>query len=255
LFKKIFGRLFGSTSASDYRASDSARWEAALLERVKEMTPTDALIGAKVGGKELAPRLIEAMKDHRGVHVESLLCAAGALAGYSCQAAVRAKNRTQGLSEVTHLTLAKTNDGRTFFFGDALNKYLAEDELSVWGIAAGGAQEAGCTSILDVHDIFKHAAASVGTLNFGVPRLPDGHPVHEHPQVYLERFWPQFAPMVERFCPNPDHWPVLFGLALQELISQTRGALDPCLALQVIMETAIPMSKVNLCGSGAQPNR
>jgi hypothetical protein len=246
LFKKLFGHLFGSSRASDLRASDSERWEAALLERVKEMTPSDPLIGAKVGGKELVPRLVEAMKDHRGVHVESLLCAAGALAGYACQAAVRTKNRAQGLSELAHLTLAKTNDGRTFFFGDALNKYLAEDQLSVWGIAAGGAQAAGCTNILDIRAIFKHAAESVGSPNFGVPRLPDGHPVHEHPQLYLERFWPKFGPMVERFCPNPDHWPVLFGLVLQELISQTRGALDPCLALQVIMETAIPMSKVNL---------
>lgn len=246
MIKKLFSRLFGSAGASDLRASDSARWEAALLERVKEMTPNDPLIGAKVGGKELAPRLIEAMKDHRGVHVESLLCAAGALAGYSCQAAVRARNRALGIDECSGLTLAKASDGRTFLFGDPLNKYLAENELSVWGIAAGGAQDAGCTRILDISAIFKHVAASVGSSNFGVPRLPDGHPVHEHPPSYLERFWPRFAPMIARFCPNPDHWPILLGLALQELISQTRGALDPCVALQVVMESAVPMSKVSL---------
>lgn len=31
------------------------------------------------------------LKNEKGVHIESLLCALGALAGYSCQAAVRAQ--------------------------------------------------------------------------------------------------------------------------------------------------------------------
>jgi hypothetical protein len=97
MLKNLLGRLFGSFTASGLRTSDPARWEAQLLERVKEMAPSDPLIGAKVGGKELAARLIEAMKTDRGVHAESLMCAAGALAGYSCQAAVRAINRSQGL--------------------------------------------------------------------------------------------------------------------------------------------------------------
>jgi hypothetical protein len=52
--------------------------------------------------------------------------------------------------------------------------------------------------------------------------------------------------MIERFCPNPEHRPVLLGLAIQSLLSQTKAVLDPCLALQVVMESAIPMSKVDL---------
>jgi hypothetical protein len=245
LFKNLLARLFGRSSASRLSAGDRAHWETALLEQVREMSSGDPLIGAKIGGKELAQRLIAAMTNDRGVHVESLLCAAGALAGYSCQAAVRAKNRAQGHDEVAHLTVAEASDGQRYFFGDLLNKYVAESELSVWSIAAGGAQRCGCANLPDINPIFKHVAQSVGTENFGVPRLPEEHPVHELPRSYLERFWPQFFPMVERFCPNPDHWPALFGLAIQDLLSQTKGALDPCLSLQVVMESAIPMSKVN----------
>jgi hypothetical protein len=244
LFKKLLGRLLGNSVASGLRALDRDRWESELLDRVKEMSPSDPLIGAKVGGKELVPRQIDAMKVGKGVHAESLLCAAGALAGYSCQAAVRAKNRTQGLDELAHLTVAQTSDGRSFVFGDLLNKYLVEAEWSVWSIAAGGAQDAGCAAILDINAIFEHVAGSVGTEYFGAPRLPDGHPVHESPLAYLARLWPTFFPMAERFCPNPDHWPILFGLALQALIAQTKGVLDPCLSLQIIMESAVPMSKV-----------
>lgn len=178
MFGKLLGRLFGNSLGAGLRGSDPVRWEATLLERVKEMLPSDPLIGAKIGGKELAERLVEAMKVDSGVHVESLMCAAGALAGYSCQAAVRARNRAQGHDELYELTIAQTDDGQTFLFGDPLNKYLAENELSVWSIAAGGAQIAGCTEIPEINAIIQHVAGSIGAESFGVPRLPAGHPVH-----------------------------------------------------------------------------
>lgn len=252
MIKKLLSRVFGSSApaaAADLRASDPARWESELLDRVKEMSAGDPLIGAKVGGKELAARLIRAMTDARGVHVESLMCAAGALAGYSCQAALRAKNRAEGVNELAHFAEAETSDGQKFYFGDMLNGFLAESHLSVWSLAAGGAQSCGCANFPDIGEIFKRVAESVGQGTFGVPRLPPEHPVHELPLTYLKRLWPRFSPMVERFCPTPEHRPVLFGLAIQDLLSQTKAALDPCIALQIVMEAAIPMSKVNL-GAG-----
>jgi len=247
LFGKLRSWLFGSPEAvaSDLRRIDPERWEASLLDRVKEMSAEDPLIGAKIGGKELAHRLIDAMTDQRGVHVESLMCAAGALAGYSCQAALRAKNRAAGAYELAEFTEARTSDGQTFFSGDALNKYLAEDQLSIWSLAAGGAQACGCTNFPDVRAIFSHVAESIGKDHFGVPRVSPEHPVHELPRVYLERLWPRFRPMMERFCPEPTQRPALFGVAVQELLKQTKGALDSCIALQIVMESAIPMSKVN----------
>jgi hypothetical protein len=246
MLKNLIGRLFGPSVTDALRTSDPARWEASLLERIKEMSPADPLIGAKICGKELAPRLLSAMKTTRGVHVESLFCAVGALAGYSCQAAVRANNKAQGVDELSGLSIATAQDGREFLFGDPLNKYVAESEMSVWSIAAGGAQACGCGNVLDVSEIFAHVANTVGTGDFGVPRLPDSHPVHELPQSYLTRLWPEFYPLVVRLCPAPDHWPIAFGLAIQDLLTQTKAALEPCLALQVVMESAIPMSKVQL---------
>ena len=239
MLKNLFGSVRRPPAADALRATDPERWEASLLERVREMSPSDPLIGAKIGGKELASRLIEAMKSDHGVHVESLMCAAGALAGYSCQAAVRAKNRSQGIDEFAGLTVASTKDGKTFLFGDPINKYVAEGELSVWSIAAGGAQACGCTSFVDVNDIFAHVAKTVGAADFGVPRVPDGHPVHEQPFAYLVRLWPLFFPMINRFCPQPEHWSVAFSLSIQELLLQTKAALDPCVALRVVMESAI----------------
>jgi hypothetical protein len=246
MLKNFLGKLFGDSFASGLRAADPERWEASLLDRVRETSPNDPLIGAKVGGKELASRLIEAMKKDSGVHVESLMCAAGALGGYSCQAAVRANNRSKGQNELAGLSVATPDDGQKFLFGDPLNLLLAEGESSLWAFAAGGAKDCGCRNLPDLRSIFEHVAHSVGTSSFGMPRLLAEHPVHELPYYYLERLWPQFFPFVERFCTTPEHWPALYGIAIQNLLSQSKKRLDPCVALQIIMESAIPMSKVQL---------
>jgi len=213
---------------------------------VKEMSGNDPLIGAKIGGKELAQRMMTVMKTERGVHVESILGALGSLAGYACQASVRAQARAQGLDETAHFARAEGTDGKTYFFGDALNKPLAEDQYSVWSLAAGGAQAAGCKEIPEPTDGLAHVAATVGSPEFGLPRLPAEHPMHDTPLNYVEAFWPQAFPMISKFCPDPEHWPILLGLAIQDIMSQSKGVLDPCFALKLVMECAVPMSKVDL---------
>ncbi len=246
MFKKILGRLAEPTPADLLRTRDPDRWEAALLDRVREMSSSDPLIGAKIGGKELSQRLVDTMKNEQGVHAESLMCAAGALAGYACQDAVRSANRAEGRDELSGLSVADTRDGRKYVFGDPLNLPLVEAKMSLWTVAAGGAQACGCTSFPDVGDIFRHVASSVGSDSFGVPRLPTEHPVHEMPIVYLERLWIRHAPMVEKFCPRPEDRVLLYAMCIQDLMAQTKTVLDPCVALKIVMESAIPMSKVIL---------
>jgi hypothetical protein len=110
----------------------------ALMRAIEQQRETDPLIGAKVGGKELFQRLVQSMKDERGVHLESLLCALGALAGYSCQASLRALALAKGLPETTGLTILSGANGESYFFGDLLNQPLAEAQYSVWGACGRG---------------------------------------------------------------------------------------------------------------------
>jgi hypothetical protein len=246
MFKKLFSRLTGSASSSVPMDTAADPMEAAILRQIKAQSKDDPLIGAKIGAKDVTGRMLAAMTTKRGVHIESLLCALGSLAGYSCQASVRAQARAQGLDETAHFVQAEGADGKTYFFGDPLNKLLAEDQYSVWSLAAAGAQAAGCTVVLQLDDIFKHVAETVGTAEFGHPRLPSEHPTHDTPLNYVEAFWPQIFQRISTFCPDPEHWPILLGLAIQGMIVQGKEALDPCLSLRVVMECAIPMSKVDL---------
>ena len=220
--------------------------EKALLRQIEELSKTDPLIGAKIGGKEIFQRLLTGMKGERGVHIDSLLVALGALAGYACQAGLRAQAVGQGIAESSVFVIAATTDGKKFFFGDHLNKPLIESQYSIWSLAGGAAQHAGCGTLVDIGELFKHVAGTVGKENFGKPRFPEGHDASDLPINYVRSLWPILLPIIQKFCPNPEHWSILLGFSIQEAIEQGKTAIDPCLALQLVMESAAPMSKIDL---------
>lgn len=112
------------------------------------------------------------MNSERSVHIESMLCALGALAGHACQASIRVRNVARGVPETTALVAADTQDGKHYFFGDAINHPLAEAQYSIWAPVASQAQQSGCGQWPDVGEIFQHAAESVGSEAFGQLRVP-----------------------------------------------------------------------------------
>jgi hypothetical protein len=180
------------------------------------------------------------------VHIETLLCALGSLAGYSCQASVRELLvRQGGEPEEKVFLIANGKDGKRYFFGDALNKPLAESRYSVWSLAAGVATHLGCQQPVKVREIFAHVAATVGGPEFGIPRIPEGHRPVDPPSNWVKYAWPKALATVQGHCESPSEWPAAFGIAIQEVMTQAKGVIDPCLALSIIMECAIPMSKVD----------
>ena len=89
----------------------------------------------------------------------------------------------------------------------------------------------------------------VGSFEFGLPRIPDGHAIGDLPFNYLTAIWPKLLPTVKLFCGDPAQWPILFGLAIQEAIYAGKEVIAPALALKLVMECAIPMSKVDLASA------
>lgn len=223
--------------------------EEALLRAVDEKREEDPLIGAKIGAKEVLRRLVNGMKenDPKGVHVESLVCALASLAGYACQAGLRRELiEEKGFQENQVFAVIETSNGERYYFGDQVNRPLAESRFSVWSLAAGAAQHLGVEELPDLAPIFRHVAETVGKEGYGIPRVPEGHNPGDTPRGYVAALWPLFLPLTEKFCGTPHEWPVLFGLALQEAILMGKDALDPALALVIAMESAIPMSKADI---------
>jgi hypothetical protein len=209
--------------------------------------PKDDLPGkVKFGGREICQVVMNGLKDKRGIHIESLLTCLGALAGYACQACVRENNARAGVQPPeSGLAVASGADGRKYFFGDPLNKPLAESRYSVWSLTAGAIQQLG-KPLPDLEGIFKHVAATVGGAEFGIPRIPEGHRPGDLPLNFLKVIWPQILPIARKYCEEPDHLPIVFGLAVQHAILMSKGVIDPTLAGTIAMECAVPMSKVDL---------
>lgn len=218
-----------------------------MQQAIWERAANDPLIGAKVAGRALSERLIAAFAhDGRGAHIESVLCAAGALAGHACQVSVRRANLAAGRSETDGLIAVETANGSRYFMGDSLNAPLAESQYSVWALSAGASQSLGATELPDLADIFGHVSKTLGALEFGLPRIPEGHRPGDSPIHYLRALWNQADATASPYCLAPSDLPIAFGLAIQDLIEQGKDLLSPALAVTIVMESAVPMSKVEL---------
>jgi hypothetical protein len=218
---------------------------AALRRVIEEREASDPLLGPKIAGKVLLERLLALMKDERGVHVESLATALGALAGRSCQmAALQGLN--SGEPEYRGLSLVSVEgaNGDEYFFGDAINRPLAESPYSLWGLVAGAAHQQGA-QLPDLNELFANSANSVGGENFGVPRFAPGTRAADTPRNYLA-LWNPLFPVMQESAPRPQQWPIAYGIAVQNLFAMTNGQFDLGVLTRVVMDSAIAMSKLKV---------
>jgi hypothetical protein len=195
----------------------------------------------------IADWLMRELKDQRGIHCETLLTVIGALAGYAAQQAL-----WEGMVKPGKLAIAQafkvmeTPSGATYFFGDTLDSLLTSMEpkhVSVWKIVAGGVLAAGGDHLPDVNDLLRHSAATAGTSAFGLPRLPDDHLPSILPRAAVERFWPGARLLLS--LSDPLQWPLLMAHAAQKLMLAMKGSIAPDLAVKIVMEAAVPMSRVD----------
>jgi hypothetical protein len=195
----------------------------------------------------IADWLMRELKDQRGIHCETILTVAGALAGFSAQQALWESMVKPGKLAITEaFTVIEMPSGATYFFGDMLDAILASMEpkhLSIWKIVAGGTLASGGDHLPDMGNLLRHCAATVGTSAFGLPRLPDDHLPSIMPRGALERFWPGARLLLT--LAEPLHWPVHMAHAAQKLMHAMKGAIVPDLAVRIVMEAAVPMSRVD----------
>jgi hypothetical protein len=217
-----------------------------LFEALRARRGTEPLAGARLGAEEIRQRLLHALSDGRGVHGESLLAVVGGLAGQAAQASLRACALAEGRPEMADFQVVGTRDGGTFLIGEPLTRVLAGGEFSLWSLAAAGAVQQGCRALPDPAELFGHAIASLGSEAFGVARVPAQHRPSAAAMEALAALWPAVLPTVCRFCADPAEWPVLFALLAQQTITLAKDVIDPCIALVLVMETAIAQAKVPL---------
>lgn len=197
---------------------------------------------------EIKALILAELTDGKGVHVETALTALGSLAGFSCQMAIREDFVKSGKITLEQaFTTVGTADGQTYYMGDLLNEGLVatrKGNLSVWGIVAAAPHHLG-KDLPDLMPIFKRTGATLGSDDFGVPDLPKRHMPDQMPIELLQKFWNVTRNQLVLAELAPSQWPYVISQAAQQLIMDGKDVLDPSLAARIVMEAAVPMSKVS----------
>jgi hypothetical protein len=192
----------------------------------------------QAAGAAVLDQLLPKLTTERGAHLESVAVALGALAGRACQGAVLS-GMQPAYADLSLMVVTGAN-GQRYYYGDAINAPLVESENSVWNIVAAAATHLGGT-LPDMNELFAHAAASVGTDDFGVPRYAKGT-FSEPPHSFLP-LWDEFLPTVSKGA-APDEYPQVYAVALGDLFVMVAGRFDLQPLVRIAMDSAIAMAKL-----------
>jgi hypothetical protein len=215
----------------------------------------------------LRDSILKWLTGDRGVHAETLMVTIGALAGFAAQNAALRSLGPPGTPIPNGALAVAEAGGEKYYFGDRINGHLirqtGESKYPLWGYIAAAALEAGMAQrdMPDASEMFGHVARTVGTPQFGIPRAPRKHPFHLTPRVALEGFWPGTKALLSNAddvllrgltslplhgtSVAEEHWPLIAALVARQFILMARDTLDPRIALSLVMESAIAMSKVD----------
>jgi hypothetical protein len=205
---------------------------------------------------------IQLSDENKRTHAETLMCAAGAMAGFAAhisflgdQAAFDAAVNARQISIVT------LNDGRELFFGEAINDMLTTGDIKLapfrlWNTLAGTAIAHGETeaTLPGIEQMFAHVARTLGSEREGFPSVSADH----QPQLSAREAMRVVGPLAVqcfsgRISETTDRmgfrcaqtsWVAVAAQAAATFLAQASSVLAPRISAQIAMESAIYMSKM-----------
>jgi hypothetical protein len=204
-------------------------------------------------GEIIGKFMMAGYQDERGIHLESILSATAALAGYSAQQAALAmiKDGTPEARQFPQLHEITTKSGQVFLVSELANQFVASgggpERLTVLALVADAAFKAGAKRVPDMMGIMERNAKFFGSDNYPPLTVPPQHFPRENAFVALQRWWPV---VVKVFSVDGLHdlHPLYHMFALSgevgRLIELGKETLNPEIAMLLAMETAVAMSKV-----------
>jgi hypothetical protein len=184
------------------------------------------------------------------IHPQTLLTELGALSGFAAQMSIRKSViEPQRFDPESILVEVMTKNGEKYYFSDLLNwilfDNLTEPPYSVWHYVRAVLPDASTAQLPDVAEIVSRAARTVGTRLFGIPRLPREHMPHKMPRAALDDDWRIVRDQLNAAGRGVSGWPYDLAMAAQWQMLTSKDTLSLTLAATIVMEAAIPMSKVD----------
>lgn len=194
-------------------------------------------IEAKIAAVEIYENISAILQEDKTPHAAGVFAVLGSLAGHAClQAALQAGSRNNTLITVSDIA------GRHYYYGDPIDHLLLEDRLSVRALLDFALQKYADASLPDIGGILYHVTQTIGTVQFGVPRLPLGQEIILSPLESLQLWQPLRIGVLDRLHVPVQEWHIAYGLAIQKMLAQ--DTLPPNIAAHIVMECAVPMSKI-----------
>lgn len=200
-------------------------------------------------------------KDNR-IHAETLMAAAGAIAGFAAHIALTSDSKAFAAAvQARALVNVQLADGRELLYGDAINEMLttADPALAphrLWNTLAGtalgnGVDEADLPSLAAM---FAHVAQSLGSDKEGFPSVEPKHQPHMSAgellrgvqQLALQCLNGTISEVTKTngFRAEISSWPAVTSRMAATLLAQTAQVLNPRIGVQIAMESAIYVSKL-----------
>lgn len=193
--------------------------------------------------------VFQTYKSEKGVHIESVLSALGALSGYALQQGIRQELiSNRGMPENKVFAIVQTKDGGTYYFGEIFDQPLFNTkpgQVSIFAIVAGAAQKAGAKKLPDINLLAKHNAETVGDPDYGTLTLPKNHQPIDHPIEAIKKHWQITEKLLKAKGTEPLMWSWEIATVAADIIILGKQAIPPEIAVQLVMEPAISMSKIN----------
>jgi hypothetical protein len=199
---------------------------------------------------KVAMKIVEWLKSELSAdpdmnHV-TVLTIIGALAGYAAQRAIWEGVVVPGSMSATDIfEVRETEAGEKFYFCAETDKLIGSLDpryLSIWKIVTGNTRSSSGEHP-EVVELLAHCAASIGTPEFGIPRLPDGRMSNMPPREAVNRLWAKARQQLAKT--EPTLWPMNMAVAARSLIVAAQRAVPLNIGIKIVMEAAVPMSRID----------
>jgi hypothetical protein len=203
-----------------------------------------------VGRSIAAVLMARQIRQGGQIHAETVLTEIGALAGFAAQMSIRkGVIEPQGLEPNALLVEIVTKNDEKYYFSDLLNWILFENldapPYSIWAYVRDAVPERSKDLLPDVPEIVGRAARTIGTTQFGVPHVPAAHMPQTTARAALQANWRAVQRELVVTGRDPSDWPYDLASAAQWQMLTSRERLPPPVAARIVMEAAIPMSKID----------
>lgn len=184
-------------------------------------------------GMEIADFLIDAYKNEQGVHAETLLGAAAALAGEFALRAAEPILPDEGWVISTNAT-------------GLLFENEANGDMTLWSIIRIGAERSGLgkSDIPDPVEAVARVAASLGRAPFPPLTIPDEHYPHEWSPNACPRYREAIAKIGAVHGLAMKDLAMAIALSIVLIMSKTAQILAPAIATRLVLEIMIGVSRM-----------